>query len=166
MNKARRWMAILFIIYLLYLIWAIMFKFSFSYADIPSKRQAVNLRLFFNPGDYFAPVIIREKILNILIFIPFGTYLYMLGSRKMITNVCLILLTSILFEVIQYAFALGTSDIADVMTNTVGGLAGLVLALITLKISKKEEKMTIHFAMFAAILSVVIIGGTLFLKLS
>ena len=165
MKKARRIIAVLFIIYLIYLIWAILFKFSFSYAEIPYKRQAINLKLFFNPGHYFSPVILREKILNILIFIPFGAYLYMLGFRRIPSDLLMMLLTSILFEVIQYCFVLGTSDIADVMTNTIGGATGLFLAYMTLRISRKEEKMTKHFAVLASVISVFVIGGTFFLSM-
>ena len=165
MEKMRRIIAILFIIYLAYLIWAVLFKFSFSYSEIPYKRQYVNLNLFYRPyASALSPVIIRERVMNILIFIPFGAYLYMLGSRKFIFSFAIMLLTSVLFEVIQYAFTLGTSDIADVATNALGGVLGFALAYITLRISKKEEKMARHFAILATFFSFAVIVGTLVIK--
>ncbi|MCR5331749.1 MAG: VanZ family protein [Lachnospiraceae bacterium] len=166
MEKTRRITAILFIIYILYLIWAVLFKFSFSYAEIPYKRQYINWNLFYNPNSYlWSPVIIREKIMNVLIFLPFGAYLYMLGARRFISSFLIMLFTSILFEIIQYVFVLGTSDVTDVAANTIGGVTGYVLAYLTLMISKKEEKMTRHFTILSAVFTVVVISGTLLLKI-
>ncbi len=161
----RRWIAILFIIYIIYLIWAVLFKFSFSYAEIPFRRQSVNLNpLFMLNGPRVSQVFIREKLMNILIFIPFGTYLYLLGSRRFLPNFLVMLLTSVLFEIIQYAFSLGTCDIADIITNAFGGVVGYMLAKMTFAISGKEEKMTVHFAVMAAVITPIVIIGTLWLK--
>ena len=161
----RRWIVILFIIYLFYLIWAVLFKFSFSYTEIPYKRRYININLFFNPaGSFYTPVFIREKVMNLLIFIPFGAYLYMLGSRRFLPSLAIILLASLLLETIQYAFALGTSDIADVATNTCGGMIGYLLIRLSIKISRKKEGMLLHFVVLAGIMTLVVIAGTLLLK--
>ena len=154
----------LFIIYLLYLIWAILFKFSFSYEAIPYKRQTINLKVFLDPAIYSPPVI-REKILNILIFVPFGAYLYILGCRKIPVGILIMFLTSFLFETAQYVFILGTSDLADLLTNTAGGTVGLLLAYLTFKASGREEKLTKHFAVLALAVSIMIISGTFILKM-
>ena len=165
MAKVRRWIAILFIIYIVYLIWAVLFKFSFSYAEIPFRRQSVNLNPFFKPyGSVISPVIIREKILNVMIFIPFGAYLYLLGSKKFISSFLVMMLTSVLLEIIQYVFSLGTCDIADIITNAAGGMIGYLLAYITFRISKREERMTAHFAILSAIITPIVIIGTLWMK--
>ena len=102
--------------------------------------------------------------MNILIFIPFGAYLYLLGSRKFIPSILVMLLTSILFEIIQYVFSLGTCDIADIITNAFGGAAGYLLAKMTFKISGKEERLTVHFAVMSAVITPVVIIGTLWMK--
>ena len=62
-----------------------------------------------------------EVLCNILMFMPLGA---MVGKVKprwfwMIT------VLSILIEAIQYIGKLGMCDIGDVVTNTIGGLAGL-----------------------------------------
>lgn len=102
--------------------------------------------------------------MNILIFIPFGAYLYMLGARNFLSSFLIMLFTSIIFEMLQYIFTLGTSDVADVATNTLGGLIGFLLAYLALKISKKEEKMSRHFLIMSAWITPVVILGTLFIK--
>ena len=165
MEKTRRITAILFIIYILYLIWAVLFKFSFSYAEIPFRRQAVNFDPFYLlRGSYVSPFIIREKVMNIIIFIPFGAYLYLLGQKKFILNFLIIMLTSILLEIIQFTFSLGTCDVADVITNVIGGVFGCLLAYLTLRISNREERMLRHFTVLSSIITPIVIAGTLWLK--
>lgn len=165
MVKMRRWIAILFIIYILYLIWAVLFKFSFSYSEIPFRRQAVNLDPFYLlRGSYISPFIIHEKVMNIIIFIPFGAYLYLLGQKKFVPNFLIIMLTSILFEIIQFSFSLGTCDVADVLTNVIGGVFGYLLTYFTLRISNREERMMRHFAVLSSVITTVVIAGTLWLK--
>lgn len=165
MVKMRRWIAILFIIYILYLIWAVLFKFSFSYSEIPFRRQVVNLDPFYLlRGSYISPFIIREKVMNIIIFIPFGAYLYLLGQKKFVPNFLIIMLTSILFEIIQFSFSLGTCDVADVLTNVIGGVFGYLLTYFTLRISNREERMMRHFTVLSSVITLVVIAGTLWLK--
>ena len=165
MEKTRRITAILFIIYILYLIWAVLFKFSFSYSEIPFKRRYINLRLFSNVSTYFASRIITEKILNIIIFLPFGTYLFFLGVRKIVPMLLIVIVSSLAFETIQYVFALGTSDIADVATNLCGGCFGYFSANMSVRIAKNEEKALKHFIILATVMSVFIPVLTVALKL-
>lgn len=37
---------------------------------------------------------------------------------------------SLIFECIQYVFGLGASDITDIITNTIGGLVGVVIYML------------------------------------
>ncbi|MCR5324477.1 MAG: VanZ family protein [Lachnospiraceae bacterium] len=165
MTKIRRWIAILFIIYILYLIWAVLLKFSFSYSEIPFRRQSVNLDPFYLlRGSYVSPVIVREKLMNIFIFIPFGAYLYLLGARKFPSNFLIIVLTSVLLEIMQYAFSLGTCDIADIITNAIGGVMGYFLTYITLRVTNREERVMKHFTIISSVVTPVVIIGTLWLK--
>ncbi|MBP5330247.1 MAG: VanZ family protein, partial [Lachnospiraceae bacterium] len=81
-----------------------------------------------------------------------------------LSSFLIMMFTSIIFEMLQYIFTLGTSDVADVATNTLGGLIGFLLAYLALKISKKEEKMSRHFLIMSAWITPVVILGTLFIK--
>ena len=63
-----------------------------------------------------------------LLFIPFGVYLGLLAPMWpwwRITGT--IAAASLSLEVAQYALAVGSADITDLITNTVGGLVGLGL---------------------------------------
>jgi glycopeptide antibiotics resistance protein len=67
-------------------------------------------------------------VYNFLIFIPFGLLLDVnLKKVRFLTKFILILIYSITAELIQYIFAIGATDITDVITNTLGGLLGLIL---------------------------------------
>jgi glycopeptide antibiotics resistance protein len=64
---------------------------------------------------------------NVLIFIPVGAYLAFLRSRATIVkNVLVIVAASVVVEIIQGIFAVGSSDIDDVILNSVGGFAGIL----------------------------------------
>ncbi|MFD1267513.1 VanZ family protein [Paenibacillus motobuensis] len=63
---------------------------------------------------------------NIAIFVPLGVFVAYAARNKplRISFLCL-LLTSFAFEVIQYVFALGSSDIDDIILNFSGGVIGV-----------------------------------------
>ena len=67
--RKRKGIAILFVIYLLFLIWLIVFKLNFSISSIHSVRD-INLIPFHyedvEPGD----VPILEALMNLAVFIP------------------------------------------------------------------------------------------------
>ena len=87
-----------------------------------------------NNGDIY---ILRENIMNILVFIPIGFFMF-LGFSKlkawMITSIGLVL--SVFVEMFQYLFKKGFCEIDDVIHNTLGCVLGLVIAQKLLKCFK------------------------------
>lgn len=65
---------------------------------------------------------------NFVVFIPFGL---LLGINFKQTDIwrklVLIFGFSLVAEIIQFVLAIGATDITDVIANTLGGLAGLML---------------------------------------
>jgi len=57
---------------------------------------------------------------------------------KITTKCLLIFLTSFLFEVIQFIFAIGASDVTDLIGNTFGGIIGILFCIIMKKIAPKK----------------------------
>jgi len=51
----------------------------------------------------------------------------------------------LLFEIIQYVYSIGASDITDLITNTIGGLCGMVLFGILGKVTTKYRMTIINF---------------------
>ena len=110
---------LLFIIYGLVLIWIILFKLHFSFAGMDRVR-IINLIPFQGSG------IGANEIYNILFFIPFGIYICMLKNKWLfIKKVIIIFSLSLSFEVIQFIFAIGRTDVTDLLCNTLGGITGI-----------------------------------------
>lgn len=62
---------------------------------------------------------------NALLFFPFGIFLYeTIKSKKIFVVLVVALCFSLLVEIMQYAFALGLSEVDDVIHNTLGALLG------------------------------------------
>ena len=125
-NLLNQLVKISFVLYLFLLTWIIVFKFRIDITDLRYLR-AINL-IPFKEND------LKEILINIFLFIPYGMYLRELTKKKSLT-VGIIILTSTLFEVLQYIFHIGISDITDVMMNTLGGMIGILF------ISILEKKM-------------------------
>lgn len=127
-------------IYMLLLVWLVIFKFATSLDGIPSIR-GINLIPFHYDVDN--SVHLKEVLYNVFVFIPAGFYFTAFASKKnILLGTVATSVLSLLFEIIQWVFAIGASDITDVITNTVGGLCGMLLFLIMGKITVKH-RMTI-----------------------
>lgn len=131
---------ILFGVYCILLIWIILFKLSASLEDIKmmTGHRAVNLIPFYYDNE--VSMHLSEVIKNLLIFIPFGLYLGMLGmglGKSVLTG----FIFSLTMELCQYIFAIGGSDITDIITNTLGTLIGATLYLVLTLIFKNKVKL-------------------------
>jgi glycopeptide antibiotics resistance protein len=82
-------------------------------------NQAINL----NGKIDFA-----EMIMNVVIFIPLGIYAGMLFRKWMvIIFVFMFFVTSLIVEGLQFLLRVGAFDITDTITNTLGGIIGLMI---------------------------------------
>ena len=118
---------VLFAIYGLLLTGLILFKFPFSYQVIGSGR-VLNLIPFAGSFTKQGSLRLSEIVENVALFVPFGVYLSMVRRQwswgyRILAIVC----TTVAFESIQYAFAIGRADITDVLGNTLGGVMGIAL---------------------------------------
>ncbi|WP_348519835.1 VanZ family protein [Bacillus sp. 165] len=84
----------------------------------------------------------NEIILNVLACIPFGIYISMLKPKwSFLKKITIIAGVSLLFEVLQFIFAIGASDITDFMGNTLGGIIGIGVFIVFCKLfSTKANK--------------------------
>jgi glycopeptide antibiotics resistance protein len=104
------------------LTWLVLFKFSVHISSVLHyDRRSLNLVPFAgSSGDS------GESVDNVAVFIPFGALLSVSFERLHFWPKLLIVLgASIAAESVQYVFAIGVTDVTDVMTNTLGGLIGL-----------------------------------------
>jgi vanZ family protein len=148
--------------YLVVLIRIVLFKQVALYnlfAAIGSMERTISIIPFKSLLDMINNNIsvtrILENILgNIAIFIPFGLLLPIVQKDKSKKIILYGLITSALIEIIQYVFALGSSDIDDLMLNTLGTVIGYLLYKI---IHKKARADTL--TAISIIVLVTVLGG-------
>lgn len=150
-KKQTRWTLGLFLIYFVVIIWVIVFKMSFSIHDLPQLRS-INLIPYGGSAIVNQQVDFSEIYMNILAFVPFGIYLAMLKPNSAIVKlVAIVGFTSLSIEVIQYLFTIGASDITDLIGNTFGGLLGILVDRVSVKILKSRQKTNKIFNVLATI---------------
>ncbi|WP_408606180.1 VanZ family protein [Cellulosilyticum ruminicola] len=82
---------------------------------------------------------ITEILYNILVFVPLGIYVSIFKPHwsflnKAMPSLCL----SLLLETLQFIFAIGASDITNIIGNTLGRICGILLFLCLKKLFKKK----------------------------
>ena len=121
-----------FVFYALLLAYALFLRdiqgaFIIRYRAINFVPFATIIRYFRGVGSDFFNNIYG----NVLLFVPAGFYTAVFRGRlKLYAGMAAIVVFSVLCETAQYVFALGSADIDDVILNTLGGLAGIVLCIL------------------------------------
>lgn len=138
MRESFDWKKGIFLVYLLLLVWVILFKLSFSFEGLVGHRS-VNLIPFYYGSDVNTRFHLKEVFYNILIFVPFGLFLRMFEVRGRVV-ILYGFLMSLLFEMLQYLWGIGASDITDLIGNTTGVLAGVIFYFVLEKIFQSREK--------------------------
>jgi glycopeptide antibiotics resistance protein len=119
----------LLVLYLMTLTWLVLFKLTFNISRVLNyHHRSLNLIPFAAPKIVNGRIDFGEIILNCVFFIPFGLLLSV-NFKKVgfLPKLAFILVFSVTAELIQFIFAIGATDITDVITNTVGGFLGLKL---------------------------------------
>ncbi len=125
--KARRAAWVVFGVYLAMLAWLILFKLSTDLSHLSSQRH-LNLIPLAESVRASGRLNGQEIVYNILAFVPLGVYVGLLRPawprwRQLLPGFCL----SLGFELAQFVFAIGVSDITDLLGNTLGGVLGLLV---------------------------------------
>ena len=66
--------------------------------------------------------------------------------------------TSFALEVFQYILSIGRSDITDLITNTCGGLLGIAIYSILVKLFRSRRRTNKFITIIASIVTVLVIG--------
>ncbi|MGO1043636.1 VanZ family protein [Clostridioides difficile] len=148
----------LLIVYIIVMTWIILFKMQLDISLLKNMNlRNINLIPFADSLIVNGRVDISEIILNIAVFVPFGVYLCMLKEDwSFIKKVAPIFGVSLAFETLQYIFAIGASDITDLIGNTLGGVIGIIIFELLSKIFKNKTKMIIN--VLALIGTILVIG--------
>lgn len=148
-QKALFWL--FFFVYLALLCWIILFKAGPIRLDARQVGAAapVYLGLYFNP---------RDALLNFLIFLPFGMYLALLKPGwSFLVKALLPFLLSLLFESTQFLLSIGTADLMDLLTNTLGAVLGLAFYPVAQK--AHHHRAPLLYALFAILMTLLMLVG-------
>ena len=119
-------LAVLFAVYLALLGWVVLWKLERPWVGVDAQR-VLKLVPFLSTADAGASAP-AEVAVNVLLFVPFGLYLGLLAPRWPWWKAAGVVAgASLGLEVAQYALAVGSSDVTDVVVNTAGGLVGMGL---------------------------------------
>ena len=133
-RKIRVVTIVLMLIYMMVL--AYVCFFSERYGRVVSDTHHYNLQPFREISRFY---IYRELIgvkafiinlfFNILAFVPFGFMVSILwqGRHQVIDAVFCTFLLSLVVEVIQFVFKVGSFDVDDLILNTCGGFLGVII---------------------------------------
>ncbi len=164
-NLANRITNVLFIIYLAALFWILLFKLGvrFSYMN----NRSVNLIPFGKSLISNGKTDVGEIILNVMIFVPLGIYAGVLFKKWTLGNkLFFFFLMSLMFEGLQFILRVGAFDITDIITNTSGGIIGLILFGAIQKLFNNSVREQKFINIIAAIGTLLIISLLLLLKLN
>jgi len=112
--------------YLVLLIWLVLFKLEYhNLSDVLDyHHRSLNLIPFGGPSIVNGSF--GQIIENVLCFIPLGLLLNVNFKQfGFLPKLTFIVVLSLTFELTQFIFAIGATDITDLITNTIGGILGL-----------------------------------------
>lgn len=137
-QKTDRLTVILAAIYGLLVIWLILFKMA-TPAELAEMGGFRSLNLIPFHYDQETTSHVSEVVDNIIVFIPLGIYLRMLGKG---TGFSILLCAgfSLLLEILQYILGIGATDITDLLMNTLGAAVGIGIYWALACLLKDREK--------------------------
>lgn len=125
------------------LLLSVVLIFSFTLLHRTSGSGGINLKPFHSFSDAKKqPEYYRLMLMNILLFFPLGLSLSSLLPRRLSVarrfglTVLAGLLLSLSVELLQLLFRLGTAELDDLMTNTLGAFAGALQLPLSLCLEK------------------------------
>ena len=130
----------LFTIYLVLLVWILIFKLGVQFSYMESRR--FNLIPFREALVLNGRINFGEAIANVLIFVPPGIYAGILFKRWNTWKKGLfIFMFGFLIEAFQFIFRIGAFDINDIITNTLGGIIGVMIFYLIQRSFKGDLKL-------------------------
>lgn len=140
-----RTIRLVFVLNAVFLIWAILWKCGVPFVG-DSTQRSINI-MPFNGNTMW------EMQFNVFLFIPYGFLLSALVTKRVLWQILIVASTSAFMEIMQYALAVGRSDITDMLLNTVGGIIGTVAYyLITMLFSKHRRIVIVAACALIAVL--------------
>lgn len=160
-ESARKLTVVLFAIYLIVLTWIILLKMSFDLAMLGDMNyRNINLIPFVGSLLVNGRLGISEIIMNIIVFIPFGVYMSMLFREwSPVKKAAPAFIVSLLYEILQYIFGIGASDITDLLGNTLGAIIGIgIYSILWRGLGERATKLLNIIALVGTVITIIFLG--------
>lgn len=150
-----------FLCFFLILIWILSFKANkeipISDCIIIFSKYPVEERILIGCRNLFSRIGYVDIIQNIIVFIPLGIYLPLLFKKdKFVGFILLGLILSLLIELMQAITCVGSFNLWDIFVNTCGGIFGLLIYKLLIKILSYKTINIINIVIIALATPVVI----------
>jgi glycopeptide antibiotics resistance protein len=134
----------LFVVYLVLLAWAVVWKFEAPYVGAAASLPRPIKLIPFVPSAEAGASAPFEVVANVVLFVPFGIYVGLLVPTWPWWKWTGVFVgASLVLEGTQHVLSTGSFDTTDVIVNTVGGLAGVgLLALVRRRLQPTAVAMT------------------------
>ena len=106
-----------------------------AYMTIMDRETGIGAVTWNIPLNYYLFFINRSMLANIWLFIPFGAILYKLSHIWEI--IAFPILLSLLIETSQLVLDIGAFEISDLITNSLGGIVGIIICYLLEPIAKR-----------------------------
>lgn len=133
-RRARLETVVVGAVFALYVVFALKLLF---FSRPPGSERSFNLIPFasishylFNGSSGVKRFAFGNVAGNVILFIPLGAYVAVPTKSTVARTMLIVASASVAVEILQGVFALGASDIDDVILNCLGGLIGIQLVLL------------------------------------
>ena len=155
-GKTNALMIVLTVIYVMVVAWIILFK-MLPISEIGSMDHLRSINLIPFHYDEETSSHFSEVIENILIFVPLGVYLRILGKHSLFAVACGAAF-SLFLEIVQFILGIGATDITDLMMNTLGAAVGVLIYFCLKSIFKDVKKLNKVLRIIALIGTGIFVG--------
>ncbi len=172
--------AINFAIIIIFIIYFLMLSYILLFKNVPPLQifsqtrgnyRGLNAIPFGTVYNYYFSGFVNNNYIatlnilgNIIIFVPLGIICKMQLEKRNSVSIIYIFLISLSVEIVQYIFALGVSDIDDIILNTIGGAMGVGIYNVIIKRFKDKNKAKVFIIMSTVIITLIYIVFKLYLS--
>ena len=153
-------LVVLFVVYLVLLAWAVVWKLDTPYVGAAALLPRPIKLIPFVPSAAAGGSAPLEVVANVLLFVPFGLYLWLVAPTWhwwKWTGVLVV--ASLILETTQHLLSTGTFDTTDIIVNTAGGLVGIgLLTLARRRLGARTVVVMTRVLLIGTVVSVLAIG--------
>ncbi|MEI3508423.1 MAG: VanZ family protein [Bacilli bacterium] len=143
-----------FILYLSFLTWTVLFKYVSPLEMLSPERLHERVFHIIHYSDFLNNSF-NDIMGSVILYIPLGIFaVYIVRMRKFGQRLFAIFLLSLAFEIFKFIFAIGPSDVFEIICNVLGGLLGIGIYVLLGMMFKNEEKVKSTMAILMTVVMI------------